>query len=749
MASYLYTGPRPSRLMWLLALSGVLWLAALLAVSHAQITLDGSLGPRGPLTGPNYRIDANVGQLRGSNLFHSFEQFNVRMNERATFTGPNTIANIVSRVTGGQQSFIDGQLRSTIAGANLFLLNPSGVLFGSNASLNVSGAFHVSTADFLRFADGAKFSAHLGQESVLTVASPAAFGFLGPTPAPITIQESVLEVPTGKTLSIIGGDIEIVGGRLGFLASPSGRIQLASVASPGEVIFSPLELAPDLQVDSFTRLGRLALSQGALLDASGNPGGTVLLRSGHLRLDNALISAINLGNAESPGFGIDVQVRGDVAVNGGRLLTGSDPTSGGSVGDIRVHAGTVTLTGGGIIASLAQGLGKGGNVTVSARESVLIAGQDDEGTPSGIGNFAAGDPGRISLSAPTVTIENDGVVGASSVVVSGFVGGRAGDITVEADRLTLRRGGSLISSTQTEQPGGTVTVRGSESISISGSGISGASGIFSGTLGPGHAGRIAISTPLLTMDNGLIEATTSGAGHAGNIDLRGGRFTLTGGAAISTSTSGSGRGGTVTVLAAEALSIVGEDQEGFPSGLSSNTFASGDAGRLLVFAPTLTMQDGAIQALTEGSGNAGGLEVQVERLALTGGAQISTSTFGEGRGGTVTVTATESVTIAGRDSQGSPSGLFSRTEGPRPGGDLQVAAPFIQLRDGGIVSARSTSSGEAGTVCIQAGETFHSQRGTVTTGATRAGGGRIELRAGRLVQLQDSAVTTSVRGGGG
>ena len=152
-------------------LSSILLLQAVLTVSHAQITLDGSLGPRGPLTGPNYRIGADVGQIRGGNLFHSFGEFNVPTGGSATFTGPPTIANIVGRVTGGQRSFIDGLLRSEIAGADLFLLNPSGVMFGPNASLEVRGSFHVSTADLLRFTDGANFFANLGQESVLTVAA--------------------------------------------------------------------------------------------------------------------------------------------------------------------------------------------------------------------------------------------------------------------------------------------------------------------------------------------------------------------------------------------------------------------------------------------------------------------------------------------------------------------------------------------------------------------------------------------------
>src|SRR5712691_10844015 len=194
----------------LLCFSGLL-LSSVPTISQAQITLDGSLGPRGALTGPNYVIPAAVGQIRGPNLFHSFDQFNLRLlqGESATFTGPNTITNILSRVTGGSPSIIDGLLRSQIPGAHLYLFNPSGVVFGPNASLDVSGSFHVSTADYLRLADGARFSAHLSDTSVLTVAPPAAFGFLGPTPAPISVSGSTLEMPEGQTLSFISGDLTV------------------------------------------------------------------------------------------------------------------------------------------------------------------------------------------------------------------------------------------------------------------------------------------------------------------------------------------------------------------------------------------------------------------------------------------------------------------------------------------------------------------------------------------------------------
>src|SRR5207247_439212 len=99
--------------------------------------------------GPHYRIPAEVGQIRGPNLFQSFGAFNVPRQWSATFTGPPTITHILGRVTGGRPSQIDGLLQSEIPGANLYLLNPSGVVFGPNATLDVSGSFHVSTADYL------------------------------------------------------------------------------------------------------------------------------------------------------------------------------------------------------------------------------------------------------------------------------------------------------------------------------------------------------------------------------------------------------------------------------------------------------------------------------------------------------------------------------------------------------------------------------------------------------------------------
>jgi filamentous hemagglutinin family protein len=287
----------------LLCLSVLLLLSSAPTISQAQITLDGSLGPRGALRGPNYTISDSVGQIRGPNLFHSFGQFNLSKGESVTFTGPNTITNILSRVTGGSPSSIDGTIRSQIPRANFYLLNPSGVMFGPNASLDVSGSFHVSTADYLRLADGATFSAHPAVRTVLSVAPPAAFGFLGPTPAPISIQGSALQVPVGQTASVIGGDMTIVGNvgntpstaaLVPTLGAPGGRIQLVSAASAGEVGVNPADPTAPLQVGTFAHLGRIALVD-AFLDASGIGGGTVVIRGGRLLVDQAFVFADTRG----------------------------------------------------------------------------------------------------------------------------------------------------------------------------------------------------------------------------------------------------------------------------------------------------------------------------------------------------------------------------------------------------------------------------------------------------------------------
>ena len=233
-----------------LALVGALLSAA---VGWAQITHDGSLAPAGlPMTGPNFVIDSARGRIEGSrNLFHSFGQFNVGEGGSATFTGPPSILSVISRVTGGQVSSIDGLIdtRTFMPSASFFLLNPVGIMLGPSASLNVGGAVHLSTADYLCLgaagclADpvAGKFFARLDRGDVFTVAAPAAFGFLGPPTGSIVVNGSQLfsDPSLAQTMSLVGGPIQVTGATLSF---PGGRVQLVSANSAGEVPISSLDL---------------------------------------------------------------------------------------------------------------------------------------------------------------------------------------------------------------------------------------------------------------------------------------------------------------------------------------------------------------------------------------------------------------------------------------------------------------------------------------------------------------------------
>src|SRR5262245_14437183 len=216
------------------ALMGV----ALSAPAQAQspIATDGSLGGAKVEVGPgvdslghaaDYLIGADLGALRGDNLFHSFARFGIPASETATFDGPASVKNVITRVTGGTASNIDGTLRSTMPLADVWLMNPSGIVFGEHAQLDVPGSFHAATADSLDFEPGGErfYASPLQLSSVLSAAAPSAFGFLPETiaAAPIEVNGSALSVPDGKTLELVGGDVTLTGAEL---LAPGGHVGL-------------------------------------------------------------------------------------------------------------------------------------------------------------------------------------------------------------------------------------------------------------------------------------------------------------------------------------------------------------------------------------------------------------------------------------------------------------------------------------------------------------------------------------------
>ena len=292
------------------------------------------------------------------------------------------------------------------------------------------------------------------------------------------------------------------------------------------------------------------------------------------------------------------------------------------------------------------------------------------------------------------------------------------------------------SSTSGAGAGGTLELTASEFVSISGTG----SGLFSTAESTGNAGQITVTAPgstpvpTLTMaDNGKISVatfgTSVGAGSAGSVSLKANTFSLTGGAQVVSSTSGSGQGGSVTATATESMSISGRSGSQ-ASGLfstASTASSTGNAGQITVSTPTLAMGDGGtISAVTEGSGSAGNVALNVSNFTQTGGARVESSTSGAGAGGTLELTASEFVSISGTG-----SGLFSTAESTGNAGQITVTAPgstpvpTLTMADNGKISvatfSTSVGAGSAGSVSLKA-NTFSLTGGAQVVSSTSGAG---------------------------
>ena len=353
-------------------------LAAGPARAQAPIVTDGTMGARVELNGPAMQIPNTLGTQAGKNLFHSFQRFNIPTRNSATFTGPGGIDNVVSRVTGGEASTIDGTFRSTIPGANVWFTNPAGVTFGPNASLDVPASFHASTANEIRFPDGGRFSADLGATSTLSVAPPEAFGFLSSNPAPLKVERSHLSTVTGATLSLAAGEIDIQGNAPtpdfnlpefvditgGTLRAPSGTINLASVAGPAEV-------KTDGTV-SGNNHGAIRLTDGALVNASGDGAGVVRIRGGEVTSTGSYVLASNTGSVAGAG-GIDISADRLSLQDDGRSpsLVAANAHNAGDAPPINVRARDITMKNSDI-RSIAYGAGKAGNIPIDAANQMTL-----------------------------------------------------------------------------------------------------------------------------------------------------------------------------------------------------------------------------------------------------------------------------------------------------------------------------------------------------------------------------------------
>jgi filamentous hemagglutinin family protein len=609
------------------------------------------------------------GSTSGTNLFHSFQEFSIPTGGSAIFNNATNIQNIFSRVTGGTVSNIDGLLKAN-GTANLFLLNPNGILLGGNAFLNIGGSFIATTASSIKFADGLELTANASTPPLLTMSVPIGLQF-GSTASSIQVQGQGNDgiVPTaklgivaqpGRTIALVGGDVSFSGG---VVTAPVGRIEVGAVGSGTvNLIQTPIgwQLGYD-QVKDFRDIDLTARSSLWNPYLVSNPFGGIQVVGRDIRLDQSQIAAAIAGSGQ--GGNITINAARTLAL-GGVNAAAQAPSAWivnqvglgatGNGGSINIRSGQLTLQDGAAIETLSLGSGAAGQVNVTA-DTIEAR-------------------GATAIQSPLAPLGSSN----SRIASSAYAAGASGDISVSARNLTLADSGSVstIVFPRATGQGGTISVDVGDTLNANG--ISPLSflnsGINSYTFGTSNSGNVRVSTGTLNLTNG------------------GGIFTFASRIAGVPGT-GIGNAGDVTVAARQSITMSGASpvSPAQISFLGSSTTGSGNSGNISVATPYLSLLDGAV--LSTGS---------VPVVGLFGDASQSNNL---GDSGNVTVNVSGRLTVSGINPFTLASTfLGSSTYGSGNAGDVTVQANQLQVLDDGAIANATGGSGNAGNLTLQAND---------------------------------------------
>lgn len=656
----------------------------------AQIAPDASLGGEGSTLQPNLIINGipstriDGGAIRGTNLFHSFLEFNVEAGRGAYFTNPAGIENIFSRVTGGTPSNIFGTL-GVLGNANLFLLNPNGIIFGSSASLDIKGSFLATTANSINFADGTTFSSTNSQvPPLLTVSVPVGLGF-GNNPGAIQVQgtghsltvasvafplidrgnnTSGLRVQPGKTLALVGGDVALDGG---IVTAEGGRIELGSVGA-GQVSLNPIPQGWTLGYESVQKFQNITLRRQSLVDASGVGNGSIQVQGAKVSLSDGSIVLIQNQGIQSSGS-ILVNASESLELSGTNLNPektvqsglNNQTVGGADGGDIVVSTKHLVIQDGAAInARTFFNAGKGGNITVNAAESVQLSG------------FSPVNPFAVSTIATTTNGSGNG-----------------GNITLSTGHLTLRNGANMGAGTASTGVGGDVVVNATDSVELMG------------------ANPISFFSSALT-------TSTLNSGNAGSLTVNTRRLLLRDGGRVDASTFVSGKAGSVTINASKLVEVSGTVPGSLnPSLIISSANILDEQLRLAFGLPDVP------------SGDSGNVTINTNQLRVTDGAQVTVRNDGTGRAGTLIINA-DSILL---DNQGGITASTNAGESAQEGSITLNVRNSLQMRHNSLISAEARGDQRGGNITINAGAiaAVPEENSDITASAPQGTGGRITI----------------------
>ncbi len=477
--------------------------------SFADVTTDGTMGTRTTLSGPDYTISEAYGERYGENLYHSFSTFNIGNGETATFTATTETSNIISRITGGNPSRIDGSLQCSIPDANIWLLNSSGLIFGKNASINVDGSFYASTADYIRMTNSEIFYTDPDMHSILSYEAPYTFGFLDNSNGDIIFEgrgsgSAGVKVGAENEIFICGGNISVSGssddaGELNpNFSAPSGRVTLNAAQHKSEININERFIHENI--------GTVELNENALININGEFDGEVFIRAGKFYMNNSTISA---GSPEIPvsseleGFDASVNiVAPNISIENNSLIE-SAAKGDKNAGNITIqNCNTFTLTGGSKLSTSTAGNGNAGAIEINAEQTII----DDNSTISS-SSTGQGSAGFININSDEIRLINNSTIASSRNFNNSF--GLAGEIILNAGEKLLIDN-SMIKTESTYAGGGWIIMNG-KIVSISDSNIS--TEVKSGF---NKGGNIYINSKLLILNRATLNAKAY-EGNGGDI----------------------------------------------------------------------------------------------------------------------------------------------------------------------------------------------------------------------------------------
>ncbi|PSB49158.1 hypothetical protein C7B80_02880 [Cyanosarcina cf. burmensis CCALA 770] len=639
----------------------------------AQIAPDTTLGSENSTVTPTGAVDTiNGGATRDANLFHSFREFNVDEGRAAIFTNPAGIENILTRVTGSNPSNILGTLGVAGGNANLFLLNPNGIIFGANARLNVGGSFVATTANAVRFGEQGVFSATNPSNPGLLTVNPSALLFNQIRAAAIqnnSIADSGLNpsaeftatglrVPDGNSLLLVGGEIDINGGGLNAFG---GRVELGGLAGAGIVGLNGQGNNLSLSFPDGTQRSDVSLSNGAGVDVTASAGGSIAVNARNLEMTEGsyLFAGIEggLASENSKAGNIDINATGAIYLNNESIIANQVlPGANGQGGDVNISASSLRLEGGAQINTITFGAGKGGNLTVNASSEVQLIGTSKDS--------------QFSSSLTTSAQSNST--------------GNAGDLNLETPSLQLEGGAQVSAATFGAGNGGSLNVD-SQIVQLS------------GTNNDGFPSSLSTS------------AQPNSTGDAGNLTIKTDTLRLESGAQVSAATFGAGNGGSLNVDS-QIVQLSGTSNDGLSSSLSASAQpnSTGNASDLTIKTDTLLVQDGAtVGVRSRGTGTAGNMTLNARSIRLDNNALLTANTQSalvDPNSEQATININSQILFVSRNSN-----IFTNATGENViGGNINIGTDLLIGTGNSDISANSANF-RGGNVRVNASGIFGTQ----------------------------------------